>query len=120
LRAANILISGYLVNLPPLLKYGLMIWKKVKKLIIPLAIIKFVFFIFFISRSELVSISRELTHTTNYQEEIDKDSLVINRQKLIQIVRNEDEPGISIKLRGRKNGKYLTEKDGDLVLPIID
>ena len=78
-----------------------MIWKKLKKVILPLIIVKFMIFVFFIFKGDIISISRDKNYSTNYQQEFDNDSTVLKRQKLIRIVRNEEEPGISIKLRGR-------------------
>jgi len=97
-----------------------MIWKKLKKLIIPLIIIKFIFFLFFFFRSDIISISRDINYSTNYQTESDNDSIVLTRQKLIRIVRNEEERGISIKLRGRKNDRLLREKEEEITIPIVD
>jgi len=97
-----------------------MIWKKLKKAIIPLIIAKLIIFVFFIFMGDAISISRDVNYSSNYQEGIGIDSLVQKRQKLIRIVRNEDERGFSIKLRGKKNVKSLLEKEGDIPLPIVD
>lgn len=97
-----------------------MIWKKVKKLIIPLIMVKFIIFLFFLFRSDFVSISRDITFSTNYQDTFVNDSIVLKRQKFIRIVRNEEEPGISIKLRGRKNNRSPKEKEGEISIPIVD
>jgi len=97
-----------------------MIWKKLKKVIIPLIIVKFIIFIFFIFKSDIISISRGINYSTNYQEEFDNDSTVLKRQKLIRIVRNEEEPGISIKLRGREKPRHLREKEGEITIPVVD
>jgi len=97
-----------------------MIWKKLKKVIIPLIIVKFIIFIFFIFKSDIISISRGINYSTNYQEEFDNDSTVLKRQKLIRIVRNEEEPGISIKLRGREKTRQLREKEGEITIPVVD
>ena len=97
-----------------------MIWKKLKKAIIPLIIAKLLILVFFIFMGDAISISRDVNYSTNYQEGFDNDSLVQKRQKLIRIVRNEDERGISIKLRGKKNVKSLPEKEGEIPVPIVD
>jgi hypothetical protein len=95
-------------------------WKKLRKVIIPLIIVKFIFLIFFIFSSDIVSITREKHFSSEYQEGIDNDSIFIKKQKLIRIVRNEDERGISIKLRGRKNSRAQIEKEEDRPVQIID
>lgn len=97
-----------------------MFWTKVKKFIIPLIVIKLVFFLFFIFRSDIVSISRDLSYGASYSQESDNDSVILKRQKFIRIVRNEEERGISITLRGKKNSRPPKEKDGDIISPIID
>jgi hypothetical protein len=98
----------------------MMIWKKIKKVIIPLIIVKLIIFGFFIFRSEFITISRDISYSRNYQEGFDNDSIIIEKQKFIRIVRNEDKRGISIKLRGRKNSMPLTEKEGESDIPIVD
>lgn len=97
-----------------------MIWKKLKKVIIPLLIAKLVILVFFISRGDVISISRDINYSSNYQEGFDTDSIVLKKQKFIRIVRNEAERGISIKLRGKKNAKPLREKEREISNPIID
>ena len=97
-----------------------MIWKKLKKLIIPLIIAKLVILVFFISRGDFISISRDINYTSIYQEGFESDSIVQKKQKLIRIVRNEEERGISIKLRGKKNDKSLRENEGEISVPIVD
>jgi hypothetical protein len=97
-----------------------MFWTKVKKFIIPLIVIKLVFFLFFIFRSDIVSISRDLSYGASYSQESDNDSVILKRQKFIRIVRNEEERGISITLRGKKNSRPPKEKDGEIISPIID
>ena len=67
-----------------------------------------------------ISISRDNTYSSNYQEEFDNDSIVIKKQKFIRIVRNEDENGISIKFRGKKNSRSLPEKEGEIQIPLVD
>jgi hypothetical protein len=65
-------------------------------------------------------ISRDINYFTDYQEGFDNDSIVLKKQKFIRIVRNEEERGISIKLRGRKNARPLREKEGKIPVPIVD
>jgi len=69
---------------------------------------------------DFISVSRDINYSSNYQEGFDNDSIVQKRQKLIRIVRNEEERGISIKLRGKKNAKPLREKEGEVSIPIVD
>jgi len=97
-----------------------MIWKKLKKLIIPLIIAKLVILSFIIFRCDFISISRDINYSSNYQEGFDNDSIVQKKQKFIRIVRNKEERGISIKLRGKKNTKPLREKEGEISIPIVD
>ena len=91
-----------------------------KKLIIPFMFVKFVIFLFFIFGNDRVSISRDINYSTVYQTEFDNDSLVQKRTKLIRIVRNENQPGISIKLRGKKNNNFFRENEGEIIKPIVD
>jgi hypothetical protein len=97
-----------------------MIWKKLKKVIIPLIIAKFVILVFFIVSGDIISISRDINYSSNYQEGFDNDTIIQKRQKFIRIVRNEEERGISIKLRGKKNAKPLLEKEGEISNPVVD
>jgi len=97
-----------------------MILKNLKKVIIPLIIVKFIIIVYFVFKSDLISISREINYSNNYLEGFDNDSIVIQKQKSIQIVRNEEERGISIKLRGKKNTKPFREKKGEISVPIVD
>ncbi len=97
-----------------------MIWKKLKKVIIPLIIAKIIILVFFVFRSDFISISRDINYSTNYQEEFNNDSTALKKQKFIRIVRNEEDRGISIKLRGRKNAKPLREEEGEIPIPIVD
>ena len=99
---------------------GNMIWKKVKKLVIPFMFVKFVIFLFFIFGNDRVSISRDINYSTGYQTEFDNDSIVQKRTKFIRIVRNENQPGISIKLRGKKNNNSFRENEGEIIKPIVD
>jgi hypothetical protein len=97
-----------------------MIWKKLKKAIVPLIIVKLVFLVFFIFSSDSISISRDINYSGNYQEEFGNDSIIQRKQKIIRIVRNEEPRGISIILRGKKNAKPLTEKKSEISIPIAD
>jgi hypothetical protein len=97
-----------------------MIWKKLKKVIIPLIITKFIILGVFIFRGDFISISRDINYHSIYQEGFDNDSIVIEKQKFIRIVRNEDTRGISIKLRGRKNAIPLMDNEGEIHTPIVD
>ncbi len=97
-----------------------MIWKKLKKLIIPLIIAKLIILVFFIIKSDVISISRDIYTSSNYHEGFDNDSIAQKRQKFIRIVRNEEENGILIKLRGKKNAKYFREIEVDRSVPIVD
>jgi hypothetical protein len=97
-----------------------MIWKKLKKVIIPLIIAKLVIIVFFIFRGDIISISRDINYSSTYQQGFDNDTIVQRRQKFIRIVRNEEERGISIKLRGKKNSEPFIEKEGEISIPIVD
>jgi hypothetical protein len=77
-------------------------------------------FLFFIFKGDIISISRDKNYSTNYQQESDNDSTILKRQKLIRIVRNEEEPGISIKLRGRDKPRHLREKEEEITIPVVD
>jgi hypothetical protein len=96
-----------------------MILKKLKRLVIPFFIIKLVIFVIVAFKSDLVSISRDLSYETNYPAGIENDSIVLKRQKSFQIVRNEEEGGILIKLREKKN-KPLSEKKNEIAFPLVD
>jgi len=98
----------------------MLIWKKLKKVIIPLIIAKFIILGVFIFRNDFISISRDMNYRSIYQEGFDNDSIVIEKQKFIRIVRNENTRGISIKLRGRKNAIPLIENEGEIHIPIVD
>ena len=98
----------------------MMIWKKLKKVIIPLIIAKFIILGFLIFRGDFISISRDINYSSNYQEGFDDDSTITQKQKFIRIVRNEEKRNISIKLRGKKNSKPLINKERDLSYPIVD
>ena len=97
-----------------------MIWKKLKKVIIPLILVKSIIFVFFIFKSDIISISRDINYSTSYEQEFETDSIILKRQKLIRIVRNEEEPGISIRVRGREKPGDLREKEGEISVPLVD
>jgi hypothetical protein len=97
-----------------------MILKKLKKVIILIIIVKFIIIVFFAFKSDLVSISRDINYNSNYLEGFDNDSIVLQKQRSIRIVRNEEERGISIKLRGKKNTKPFREEEREIVVPIVD
>ena len=94
--------------------------KKLKKAIIPLIIVKLIILVFFLSRGDVITISRDVNYNNNYQSGFESDSTVQKKQKLIRVVRNEGERGISIKLRGKKNAGPLREKEGEISDPIVD
>jgi hypothetical protein len=85
-----------------------------------LIIVKFIIIVFFVFKSDLISISRDINYSGNYQEGFDNDSIILKKQNFIRIVRNEEERGISIKFRGKKNAKPLREKEGEKSIPMID
>ena len=97
-----------------------MIWKKLKRVIIPLIVVKSVIFVFFLFKSDIISISRDINFSSTYQQDFDNDSTIIKRQKLIRIVRNEEDPGISIKLRGRDKDRQQREKEREISVPVVD
>jgi hypothetical protein len=98
-----------------------MILKKLKRLVIPFFIIKLVIFVVVAFKSDLVSISRDLNYTPVYTQvyDNDNDSIILPRQRTFQIVRNEEEGGILIKLREKKN-KPLSEKKNEIAFPLVD
>ncbi len=97
-----------------------MIWKNLKKVIIPLIIVKFIIIVFFVFKSDLISISRDINYSGNYQEGFDNDSIILKKQNFIRIVRNEEERGIIIKLRGKKNAKPFLDDQREPNNPIVD
>ena len=97
-----------------------MILKKLKKVIIPLIIIKLIIIVFFVFKNDLVSISRDINYSSNFPEGFENDSIVLQKQKSIRIVRNEEERGITIKLREKKNNKSFREKRKEISVPILD
>ena len=97
-----------------------MIWKKLKKAIIPLIIAKSIILVFFLFKGDVITISRDINYSTNYLEGFDNDTTIQKKQKLIRIVRNEGTRGISIKFRGKKNDEPLKEKDGEIAIPMVD
>jgi hypothetical protein len=93
-------------------------WKKLKKIIVPLIILKFLFLTIFIFKSDLISISREITSSdSNYLQGTEIDNMDQGQQKLIRIVRNEEERGIIIKLRAKKNHRLLEDEKSN---PVVD
>jgi len=97
-----------------------MVWKKLKKAIIPLIIAKLIILVFFIFSGDSISISRDINYGSNYQQGFGSDSLVLKRQKFIRISRNENNRGISIIFRGKKTDKHAREKEGEVNSPIAD
>ena len=95
-------------------------WKKLKKAIIPLIILKLIILVFFIFKGDVITVSRDINYSNNYQEGFDSDSIVQKKQKFIRIVRNEGERGISIKIRGKNNIRPLREDKEELSVPIVD
>lgn len=95
-------------------------WKKLKRVIISLLIIKIIIFIIFIAKSDLITFSKEMNYSNNYQQGTESDSIVRKRQRLISIVRNEEERGIIIKLRGKKNARPLLDNKRDPYKPIVE
>lgn len=95
-------------------------WKKWKKVIIPLVIAKLVILGFVIFSGDVISISRDINYSSTLQEGFDSDSVILKKQKFIRIVRNEEERGISIKLRARKNARPPREKESEISIPIVD
>lgn len=100
--------------------HKLLNWHKLKRVIIPLLIIKIVVFVVFIFKSEYISISREITYNGNYQQETEGDTLIQKRQKVIRIVKNEEDRGITIKLRGKKNTKSIPDTKRELYNPKVE
>jgi hypothetical protein len=97
-----------------------MIWKKLKKAIIPMIIAKLIILVFFIFRGDVISISRDINYSTNNMEGFDNDSIVQKKQKFIRVVRNEGARGISIRFRGKKNTESLRENEGEIFIPRVD
>lgn len=95
-------------------------WRKVKKLIVPLIIIKSVIALIFLFRNDMVTISRDVSWNNQYQYETGIDSAAFKKQKLIRIVRNEEERGISIILRGKKINRTSADKIGKKAIPMVD
>ena len=97
-----------------------MIWKKLKKAIIPLMIVKLIIFVFFIFFGDAISISRDVSYSNNYNKGFENDSIAFKEQRFIRIVRNEGERGIIIKIKGRKNATPFKEEDREINIPIVD
>jgi hypothetical protein len=95
-------------------------WRKVKKVIIPLLIAKLVILCFVVFSKDVVSISRDINYSSYSQEGYDMDSVVLKKQKLIRVVRNDKDRGISIILRGKKNAKPQKEREEEPVFPVVD
>ena len=103
------------------LKYpGKMNWKKLKKIIVPLLIIKILFLIFFFFKSDLISISRDITSDNNYIQGTEINDAGQGHQKLIRIVRNEEDRGIIIKLRAKKHHRLLEDDQSKPSNPVVD
>lgn len=94
-------------------------WRKVKKLIVPLIIIKIVIILIYLFSSDKITISRDIAWNNNHQE-TGIDSSVFKKQKFIRIVRSEEEHGISIILRGKKINRNTPDKAGKKAIPIVD
>lgn len=95
-------------------------WQKVKKVVIPLLFIKLLIFVFFIVKNDLVSISREISYTEVSQQGIENDSIVQKKQRLIRIVRNEEDKGIIIQLRKKKNAVPFSYYQKEPSNPLVD
>jgi len=95
-------------------------WRKVKKVIIPLLIAKLVILCFVLFSKDVVSISRDINYSSYSQEGYDMDSVVLKKQKLIRVVRNDKDRGFSIILRGKKNAKPQKEREEEPTLPVVD
>lgn len=89
-------------------------------MVIPLLIIKLLIFVFFMFKSDLISVSREITYIDGYQQGLENDSIVQKKQRLIRIVRNEEDRGIIIKLRRKKDAISFPEKEEVPANPIVD
>lgn len=83
-------------------------------------IIKTLIFVFFIFKSNLISFSREISYTGGYQQGIENNNVVQEKQRLIRIVRNEQDKGIVIKLRKRKNAQPFSDNQKEPSNPIVD
>jgi hypothetical protein len=101
-------------------KYYTMIWRKVKKVIIVLIIAKLVILVLLIFSGDIVSISRDINYSSYSQNGYGNDTLVLKKQKLVRVVRNEKNRGISIIFRGKKNSKPQKDKEEELTNPIVD
>jgi hypothetical protein len=97
-----------------------MLWRKVKKVIVPLLIVKLVIFAMVIFSGDIVTISRDINYSSYSTEGFSSDSLVVKKQKLIRVVRNEKDKGISIILRGKKNSKSQKEREEEPAYPVVD
>lgn len=95
-------------------------WKKLKKIVVPLIILKIIFLIIFIFKSDLISISREITSDTNYLQGTEMGNIDQGQKKLIRIVKNEEDRGIIIKLRAKKNDRLFNDDQSKPNIPVID
>jgi hypothetical protein len=92
-------------------------WQKLKKLILPLLVIKLAFSLFFVIKSDLVIITREMSDVGIYQRVMENDSIVLEKQRLFKVVKNEEDRGIIIKIRKRNSS---VEQKADHNNPIVD
>jgi hypothetical protein len=97
-----------------------MIWKKVKRLIIPMFIAKFAISLVFLIRTDIITISKDITYSNYNQIESGPDSVDLKSQKLIRIVRNEGDRGISVVLRGRKNKIVHRDTEEKITVPVVN
>ena len=95
-------------------------WRKVKRLIVPLILAKFIIFFIFLFRTEMITISRDVKYSKADQFEFGPDSIDIKKQKLIRVVRNEGERGISIVVRGKKNKINHRQKEEKITVPVVN
>jgi hypothetical protein len=95
-------------------------WQKFKKVLIPLLVIKILFFIYFLFKTDLVIITREMADFGIYQQVIENDSIVIEKQRLFQIVKNEEDRGIIIKVRKRNKAVSVPDEHGTYDNPLVD
>jgi|GEM_PF-1466742 hypothetical protein len=97
-----------------------MIWKKLRRLILPLLIAKSVIFLVFLLRTDIITISKDIPHINYNQIVPGADSIELKRQKLIRVVRNEGDRGISIVLRGKKSRTVHKDKEEEIAAPMVD
>ena len=70
-------------------------------------------------RGDIITISRDIDYSSNYQESFNNDGKVLNKQKIIRIVRNEEKRGIEIKFRGRKTAMPLIKNEAEIHIPVL-